>query len=75
MSKTPDMTEKEFQKAIARNGGEPRGFMGYIQFEREDGANISISRLNYGSNRRRQLAELLKARDAEFDKWEGGKRK
>lgn len=57
-----DLTEAQFRARLAKLGGTPAGFMGYVTFRWENGGNVSISRHNANSDRRRdQLRYLTRA--------------
>lgn len=50
-----DMTNSEFQRALAARGWTETGVFGYVNL----GGGLSVSKLNAGDNRRRQLAYLI----------------
>jgi hypothetical protein len=56
------MSKAQFRAALERHGMKPEGFMGYVDLG-IPGHRICCSRLNAGSNRRAQLAYLLRERD------------
>ena len=60
-----DMTEQQFREALKRYGMVEAGFMGYVNIN-IPGHHLEVSKLNAGSNRRAQLAYLLKCRDREM---------
>lgn len=55
MSRTRDMSAKQFAEACERRGFKPAGFMGY--YDIGNGRHVSV--LNAGHNRRNQLAYLI----------------
>lgn len=61
-----DMSKKQFEEALERNGFKREGFMGYVNLGIE-GQHVAVSHHNAGENRRAKLAYLLKKR-AEFEK-------
>lgn len=57
-----DLSEAQFRAKLAKLGGTPTGFMGYVTFRWENGGNVGISRHNAGSKRLRdQLRYLTRA--------------
>ena len=57
-----DMTEKQFKAACIKHGFKSDGCLGYFRLPGGKG-NTNVSILNAGSNRRAQLAYLLKEND------------
>lgn len=57
--KTRDLTQAQFDKRCKEYGFKPIGFLGY--YDISNGINISI--LNAGTNRRNQLAYLMRQKD------------
>jgi hypothetical protein len=55
-----DMTQKQFDLAVARAGWKREGFLGYYRFERPDGdgSALCVSIYNAGPLRRERLAYL-----------------
>lgn len=64
--KVRDISEKQFDEALARHGMKREGFMGYVDLGIE-GHHVAASHHNAGKNRRAKLAYLL-AKRAEFEK-------
>jgi hypothetical protein len=59
-----DMTTAAFDAALKKHGMERTGFMGYVTVWRgEHGGQSAVYPGNAGSNRRAQLAYLLRAKD------------
>lgn len=57
-----DMTKKQLADALKRHGMHWEGFMGYVNLG-IPGHHVCVSVLNAGSNRRAQLAFLLRKRE------------
>lgn len=57
-----DMTQKQFDAALARYGMRDEGFAGYVNIN-VPCCHVMVSKLNAGTNRRAQLAYLLRKRD------------
>ena len=62
---TRDMTQKQFETALKKNGISPRGFLGYHTVCK----GVSVCALNAGSRRRDQLAYLLREQQRIEDKY------
>jgi hypothetical protein len=60
-----DMTQQQFRDALLRHGMKEMGFMGYVNVN-VPGHHLEVSKYNAGTNRRAQLAYLLKCRDREM---------
>jgi len=61
-----DMTQQQFREALKRHGMTEMGFMGYVNIN-IPGHHLEVSKLNAGTNRRAQLAYLLKCREREME--------
>jgi hypothetical protein len=64
MKKIRDLSETQLRAKLEKLGFKPNGFMGYYSLPSPCAA-ISISKFNAGSNRRAQLAYLVR----EFNKY------
>lgn len=65
-----DMTDKQFNDALARNGLKAVGFLGYVEYV-YGRHNCSFSLPNCGStNKRRMLAYAIKQRDKLLTIWQ-----
>lgn len=58
-----DMTQAQFDAALAKHGMQRTGFMGYVTVYRSARGSTSVYPGNAGTRRRAQLAYLLRERD------------
>ena len=63
-TQTRDMTERQFQAALAKHGFGEVGHFGYVALP-EPHSNVHVSLLNAGERRRDQLAYLLREAEKE----------
>lgn len=63
-----DMSLREFSEALKRNDMTDDRFMGYVFCKLPDGGGVSICKHNAGSNRRAQLAYLIREREESIER-------